>query len=124
MSIPNDSRKSDVSGQVPEQHYRYFVVPCCISDLVETKVITRGEAWLLGIIDSFVKYKGNGCWASNELLATKCGVKVRQIQYDLEKLMELGLISLAPIQVMQHGQERRTLVTKFTSQLITLKNDA
>lgn len=60
--------------------------------LVETKQLTPSEAFLLLIVDNFVEYGGEDCYASNEFLAEKLGVGTRMVQLNLAKLRKLGLL--------------------------------
>lgn len=61
--------------------------------MVEDSVISRNEAWLLLTIDGLCNRKtGEDCYASNEHLANRCGINVRNLQKAIAHLKELGLL--------------------------------
>jgi hypothetical protein len=100
------------ASRQPEHHesqFRYFVIPAGVVELVADGTITRNEAWLLALIDSLVKVKGEGCWASNQWLGERCGVKKRQVQLDISHLRELGLIVDSIQPKLIRGEPTRTI---------------
>lgn len=77
----------------PEQQFRGIWIPAGITALVADGTISIVEAWLLAIIDSYVRLKGEGCWVSLKTLAAKMGgYKLKWISSVRSKLRDLGLI--------------------------------
>jgi hypothetical protein len=97
-----------------EHQFRYVIIPGSIFELVADGVISRAQAWLLGLIDSLVKTRGEGCWASNAWLAKRCAVSIRQLQRDLLSLRELGLIVDSKKPKMVRDEPVRTLETTWS----------
>jgi hypothetical protein len=112
-SKPSRYERQD-NSENHEFQFRYFVIPATVVELVADKTISRGQAWLLGLIDSLVKTRGEGCWASNAWLAQRCGVNKRQVQYDIEHLRDLGLIIDSAKQKIVKDEPMRTIETVWS----------
>jgi hypothetical protein len=50
-SKPSRYERQD-NSENHEFQFRYFVIPATVVELVADKTISRGQAWLLGLIDS------------------------------------------------------------------------
>jgi hypothetical protein len=111
---------SNISRQVPnsqESHQRYahyVYTPVEISALVRQKIIGRAHAYLLSEINGHVDPNGLGCWASNAYLAELCGCTAREIQREVAKLRELGLIIDSDVKKVIRGEECRTIETPWS----------
>lgn len=97
----------------PQQYFRGVNAPAELFDLVEDGVITDAQAWLALTIDSFVNSRGEGCWAGNGKLAKKTHKKIRYVQKNLTKLLELGLVFRVGSKIV-NGKKMRILETKWS----------
>jgi hypothetical protein len=75
--------------------------------------ITPTEFALLAVVDSYCHYESRMCWASNNALASRLGVKRRQVIYMVNKLVKLGLLIRGPNILFRKGK-LRTIWTKWT----------
>lgn len=66
--------------------------------------ITATEVMFLSTVQSLSPPGGRGCYATNRFLCSKVRVKVRQLQYILAKLEEMGLISISLYQGKRYIQ--------------------
>lgn len=73
-----------------------------IMDMVESKVISIKEGWLLIIIDSLVQYGGKDCFASNKYLSERIGVGVDMLGKMISRLKKEKLL----IQTKFDGRKR------------------
>lgn len=91
------------SEPVPEPLFRNFVVPGELIDLLASKKIADAEIILVGIMDSLVKAKEEGCWASKAYLAKRLGKTERQIHRMMANLKDLGLIRQVGTKTFPNG---------------------
>lgn len=109
-STPDDGR------QEYQRPHRHIHIPAYITEFVMASEINRGEAYLLGLVDSLVKSRGLGCYATNAHLGSLCDVSNRQVQRELAKLTEMGLIVSSERRYVSEytGEEMRTLETAWS----------
>lgn len=84
--------QSNEDKQFFQPQFRGVTIPADIWLLNIKREITDSQMKLLLIIDSLVKPKGAGCWASCEYLAGSLNLSERQIKTMMGELKEKGLL--------------------------------
>lgn len=103
-----------MNDDTPCPKYRGFWVHADLDALVEEGVINTTEMYLACIIDTYVSAKGEGCWASNEHLAKRIGLKSpTHVAEMIAKLKALGLVKQVGWKVTPTGRFR-ILETKWS----------
>ncbi len=96
MSIRNSStsrqENKNQSEEQPTLQCRMLNIPVEILFLIDDGELTIKQAFLLAYVESLVKCRGEGCWASNEWLARKIRVDDRQLRRLLKELIDMGLV--------------------------------
>lgn len=88
MTTSPNTSKSDVHK--PQR--RYVTFPIEIWELMESGDINWMEMRLYDLVNSLVKSKGEGCWASNAFLSKRLGVNIRRIQVYVQRGIKKGLL--------------------------------
>lgn len=110
---PTEKRNSVNSRQAERPQFRGTFAPADLHHLLYDGKITTTEFVLLQIVDSLVNSRGLGCWASNEYLAKRCGVKVRQLQSMVSHLIGIGALKRTGWHEL-HGTKFRLLETSWS----------
>lgn len=72
-----------MSCNEPQQEFRGVWIPPEIFNLLETGELSTTEILLLALVDSYVRCKGDGCWASNGRLGEQLGGLTKKHVSDL-----------------------------------------
>lgn len=85
-------QSKQLSDEELKFQFRGIWIPVEVFELMEEGVITCTEVMLLALIDSLVKSKGLGCWASNAWFAAKLHKHKIHISKLIRHLLDLKLI--------------------------------
>lgn len=118
MSDSNSTKNRKQRQRDPRNIPPKFTVNVSIPALlcVQQGKLKMAEAFLLSMMDEYARADNQGCWAGNPLLAMRCNLKRRQLQYMIAKLRDKGFLRYHDTPMILRGEEVRTFVVDFDAQ--------
>lgn len=117
MSVSHSTESSD-NGNTPEHHElqcRALNIPIQIVQLINKGKVSVKKAYLLAYVDALFQANGTPCFASNQWLAPRLQVKIRQLQSMISDLFNMKLL------IIEHKDGKRYLETPWTRAGVTTK---
>ena len=118
MSKDHSTKKRKQRQRDPRDVPPKFAVVVGIPALlcVQRGQLKMAEAFLLSMMDEYAKADNQGCWAGNPLLAMRCRLQRRRLQYMIAKLRDKGFLRYHDTPIILRGEEIRTFVVDFNAQ--------